>query len=55
MHMPKMTSDKEREAVLVSIETVAAQLAAQVASLQRFVAQLRPTMTPASKNGKAPS
>ncbi len=40
----RLTADeeREREQVIVNIETVAASLAKQVAELQRFVAQLRP-------------
>lgn len=40
----ELTADEERnrEQVILSIETVAARLSAQVAELQRFVAQLRP-------------
>lgn len=44
MNPRKLTEDEEqdREQVIVSIETVAANLTKQVAELQRFVAQLRP-------------
>lgn len=35
------TADADREAVVLSIEAVAANLSKQVADLQRFVAQLR--------------
>lgn len=52
-------TDEEREAVIVRIEVVAANLTRQVADLQRFVTMLRPQATPfvvpARPDGKDPS